>query len=365
MPTAKSGFIRRPLEDEMGTMPDDSMSPETPIDFGFPSPAHTTPASAEPMVLSLTALPGADGALPDSLGALPDSIGTWSAWNVFATREAALHDAHAEADSPVTDVTDSLDTIHVADLLRASIGAAKTGGGGGSTTLYTDYYAGKADGTAGYDIWLQFKGTAWTAETQQPFITAADYFTKVITADIGGNALINGKMVDDLYVTAELKAIDGPGGILGQAGPTKVWTAAGLTATGTMQFDSADVGVFVKNGQWDDVVTHEFMHALGFGSLWNAAGHSLAPNSGQYIGPKGLEQYKIDTGNTGASYIPVETGGGSGTAGSHWAEASLTNELMTGWTDPRVANIFKNFSVMSMADLGYSVDLGRAAVIQV
>ena len=82
------------------------------------------------------------------------------------------------------------------------------------------YYAGAADGQAGYDIRIDFKGTGWTDGLKKGFTDAADYFTKVITADIGGGANLNNIHVDDLYMIAELKSIDGAGGILGQSGPT-------------------------------------------------------------------------------------------------------------------------------------------------
>ncbi len=72
------------------------------------------------------------------------------------------------------------------------------------------------------------------------------------------------------------------------------------------------------------------MHVLGFGSLWNYGSHHLV-NGDQYIGLAGVSAYQQATGNPLASFIPVETDGGSGTAGAHWDELALTNELMTGY----------------------------------
>src|SRR5690348_11451654 len=98
------------------------------------------------------------------------------------------------------------------------------------SNLLTTYNAGSADGEAGYDIRIDFKGTGWTADLQKAFEDAADYFTKVITQDIGGGATYNGVYIDDLYITAQLTSIDGVGGILGQSGPTGEWRATGLPA---------------------------------------------------------------------------------------------------------------------------------------
>ena len=226
-------------------------------------------------------------------------------------------------------------------------GTGGSGGGGGTTS---QYFSGSA-GDAGYDIWIEFKGTGWTNVLQKAFKDAADYLTTVITDDIGGGGLYRGKIIDDLYVTAELKAIDGTGGVLGQAGPTAVWSANDLTAAGKMQFDVADALTYSSFGLWDDIVTHEFMHVLGFGSLWNYGSHSLVSGT-QYTGAEAVAAYQA-TIDPGAAFIPVEDGGGSGTAGSHWDEDALGSELMTGYINGN--NYLSNFSVMSLDDLGYAI----------
>ena len=122
-------------------------------------------------------------------------------------------------------------------------GGGKTTGGSGGGTGTTDpsivgtYLAGAGDGEAGYDIRIDFKGTGWTDSLKKAFTDSADYFTKVIISDIGGGKYYNNIYVDDLYMTAELKTIDGTGGILGQSGPTAIWgnelTEAGLTRSST------------------------------------------------------------------------------------------------------------------------------------
>lgn len=236
-----------------------------------------------------------------------------------------------------------------------------TGDPGGSTgTVYDDYVAGSSDGDAGYDIWIDFKGS-WTAELQQAFIDAANYLVSVIMTDIGGGGLYRGKIIDDIYITAELKAIDGAGGILGQAGPTAIWTANDLTAAGQMQFDIADAEYFLGRGLWDDIVMHEMMHVLGFGTLWDFGSHDLV-NGGEYTGPEALAAYRDYMNDQSIAFIPVETDGGSGTAGGHWNEiladysddpAGLGNELMTGFIDND--NWLSEFSVMVLADLGYDI----------
>ena len=230
------------------------------------------------------------------------------------------------------------------------------GGGSGTTTpgsgIVGTCYAGAADGEAGYDIKIDFKGTGWTDSFKKAFTDAADYFTKAITADIGGGKLYNNIYVDDLYMTAELKTIDGTGGILGQSGPTTIWSTSEFTEAGLMQFDTADALNYLNKGLWDDIITHEMMHVLGFGTLWNYGANPLVPTAGQYIGKEGLAAYQA-AGHPGAAFIPVQTSGGAGTAGAHWAESALGNELMTPYINS--TNYLSSFSVMSLADLGYNV----------
>ena len=222
------------------------------------------------------------------------------------------------------------------------------GGGSGGDGVLTQYLSG-SPGDTGYDIWIDFKGSGWTAELQQAFINAADYFTTVITTDIGGGGLYRGKIIDDLYIAAEVKAIDGVNGVLGSAGPTAVWTANDLTAAGRMQFDVADASALLGEGLWNDTVTHEFMHVLGFGTLWDYGDHSDLVTGYQYTGDYALAAY-----DPNATHIPIEDDGGSGTAGGHWDEQQLDNELMTGWIDPD--NYLSDFSVMVLADLGYTLE---------
>ncbi len=219
-------------------------------------------------------------------------------------------------------------------------------------TVVTDYLSGKANGEAGFDIAIHFSGTGWTPVLQKAFINAADYFTTIITKDIGGDRFIDGKRVDDLYVTAELTSIDGQGGTLARAGVDRIWGNE-LTATGHMLFDTADVSKYAKLGVWDDIVTHELMHVLGFGGMWNHGTNPLVTAEGQYTGKFALAAYNAVTGKNNA-FIPVETDGGTGTANKHWDETALDKEMMTGYTD-NSGNYMSKYTIMSLADLGYTV----------
>lgn len=222
--------------------------------------------------------------------------------------------------------------------------------------VLSEYHAGSHDGDAGYDILIEFRGP-WVAELQQAFLLAADYFTgtatsaAVITDDIGGGGTYEGRVIDDLFVTAELKQIDDVGGILAQAGPQAAWSDTSLSAAGIMEFDLADVGNTNDRGLWQAIVTHEMMHVLGFGTLWEF-GRDLLDDAGQYVGPAGVAAY--------GGPVPVEQRNGE--PGAHWDEAILDNELMTGIIDddgdPATTddNVLSEVSIMTLADLGYAVE---------
>jgi Leishmanolysin len=256
--------------------------------------------------------------------------------------------------------------IEVLDFTEFAKGGSTAGSGTATSSLtstVTNYYSGSANGTAGYDIWIEFKGTSWTAQYQQLFINAADYLTKVVTADIGGGGTYQGKVIDDLYISAELKNIDGVGGILGQAGPQALWTSNSLTAAGMIQLDVADFANYFNMGLADDIVTHETMHVLGLGSLWGYGKHKVLVSNFEYKGSAGVNAYKA-TVDPNAKFIPVEDEGGAGTKGSHWDEGKLKNELMTGYinndgiTSNTTDNYLSKFSVMALSDLGYVVAYG-------
>lgn len=244
--------------------------------------------------------------------------------------------------------------IDVADLgLPAAKGGAGGGGGGGGGggTSFADY----TTSVSGYNITIQFKGTAWTQDAYNIFVNAANRLSGIVVGDVQDVSVImkgGVRYVDDIFITAELKAIDGVNGILGQAGPTSVRTAGSLPATGTMQFDSADTARFIDLGLFDEIVTHEMLHVMGFGTIWSRLGLVSGSN---FIGANARAEYidLLPNGSTAAG-VPVETDGGSGTAFSHWDEELFDNELMTGYINTS-NNQLSRMTVASLEDLGYQV----------
>jgi len=243
-------------------------------------------------------------------------------------------------------------------------------GGGGSGGLLSSYTSG-APGA--YNITISFKGT-WTTAFQNVFVAAADRLSQIIIGDIP-KVRVNNQTIYDISITAELKTIDGGGGILGQAGPTSLRTGSYLPATAIMEFDSADAQTYLGAGLFDEIVTHEMLHIIGFGSIWSYLG--LTSEMG-FIGANAVAAYDdliqsyadLNNGSTTlangttllpGSPVPLETTGGAGTAGSHWSEDIFRNELMTGFLNPATSTTaaipdpLSALTVASLVDLGYVV----------
>lgn len=189
------------------------------------------------------------------------------------------------------------------------------------------------------------------------FLAAAQRWEQIIVGDLPDVGLI-----DDLYITANIVAIDGVGGILGAAGPTGLRGGSFLPYSGDMIFDSADVANLISAGQFDEVILHEMGHVLGLGTIWDLKG--LLLNAGtanpRFTGSLATAEYNARFGAAAAN-VPVEgTTSGPGSADSHWRESVFLNELMTPYLDSGVPNPLSSITIAQFADLGYTVNIGQA-----
>ena len=215
--------------------------------------------------------------------------------------------------------------------------------------------------SGGYNIQIYFNGT-WTVQLQTAFIDAADLISSLITADIA-DVSYNGSILDDIIITAELTAIDGTGGILGQAGPTAIRTVGKLPALAQMQFDSADADYYDGIGLWNDIVIHEMLHSVGVGTIWSNLNliSGNGTNDPLFTGEFANMAYDdlfADL-NALSDLIPIEADGGPGTAYGHWDETTFGNELMTGYING--ANYISAMTVASLEDMGYATTWDASA----
>jgi Big-like domain-containing protein/leishmanolysin len=229
-----------------------------------------------------------------------------------------------------------------------------------------------------FNIEVRFLGSA-TSSQRLAFANAESRWESLITGDLEdvdlsagvgdcgpGSPAIN-ESIDDLLILVTLDSIDGPGNVLGSAGPCFIRNTDNLSVLGAMVFDTTDLQDVESAGLLNALILHEMGHVLGFGSLWPTdsllADPSLPPNNGidpHFTGAQALSSFNSIGGiaYTGAK-VPVEDTGGEGTADGHWRESVFGNELMTGFVDIG-ENPLSVVTVASLADEGYTVNLNGA-----
>ena len=233
--------------------------------------------------------------------------------------------------------------------------------------------------------------TPATVAQKTAFGDAAGRWMDIITGDLGdinfgsgvgpnacgvGDPNITG-VQDDLIVFASLVFIDGPGGILGMAGPCfiRTTTDAPLSVVGVMQFDTADLPSMEAAGTLGDVILHEMAHTIGVGTLWNQPPLSLRNNPSlpsspgadtHFSGANAVTAFNALPGGpwvpptSATSVVPVEnTQGGQGTRDAHWRESTFVTELMTGFI-AAAGNPLSTVTIQSLLDMGYTVNISQA-----
>ncbi|MDZ4853160.1 MAG: peptidase [Pirellulaceae bacterium] len=217
---------------------------------------------------------------------------------------------------------------------------------------------------AALNIALAFTGTGLSNSQKAAFESAEAFWE---------NALLGyqpGILIAGPTIFASGSFIDGVGGTIGQAAPTATANQAGyeVTLSAMMSFDSDDLVFLESRSLLVDVLKHEMAHALGYGYFWNQNGLYVS-GSGKYTGANGLAQYQNEfVGQSSATFVPVELGGGGGTADFHWDEvdqgAGLTgrvttygrdmrDELMTGWLNTQLPSFVSRTTLGQFEDIGF------------
>jgi hypothetical protein len=214
-----------------------------------------------------------------------------------------------------------------------------------------------------FEITVRFRG-GLTETQKNAFKAAADRWSRIIVGDLP-SVQVDGEIIDDVLIEAQGSDIDGPSGILGQAGPTHVRPAnagafAFLPVKGIMAFDKADLASMEQEGTLGDVITHEMGHVLGIGTIWDSKGllQNAGTNNPTFSGARAMAEFGILKG-TVPTRVPVENTGGAGTADGHWRETVFRNELMSGFISA-AGNPISRMTVASLEDLGYVVNMEAA-----
>lgn len=142
-----------------------------------------------------------------------------------------------------------------------------------------------------------------------------------------------------------------------------------VAQTSQINFDPNTVAGFTQD-ELQDVLIHEMAHALGFGTLWEANNliQPIPPRGGilQYRGINARRTFAEEAGFNvpQVGFVPLEQGGGPGTALSHWDNDNFffnsiaqdnRIELMTGFFIPNTDRFISETTFATLVDLGYVV----------
>ena len=225
--------------------------------------------------------------------------------------------------------------------------------------------------SAAYHIDVRYL-TAVTPAQRAAFDSAAAQWERLIYGDVPdefasfpagtcgpGSPAIN-ETIDDIIIYVRLDSIDGPGKILGQAGPCLIRDPGFQPGVGVMRFDTADVAGLLAAGQFDEVVRHEMGHVLGFGTIWQSLGvlSGAGGTDPHFVGAQATAAFDHNGGQaySAGAKVPVENCCGPGTRDFHWRETVFATELMTGFLNGGVPNPLSVITTASMGDLGYLVN---------
>lgn len=228
---------------------------------------------------------------------------------------------------------------------------------------------------AAFLVDVRFLSTATPAQ-RDAFASAAARWMQIISGDIpdvpvtlSSGACSNGaspsvnETVDDVVIFAQVTSIDGPGGILGSAGPCIRRTQGFFAAIGSMRFDVADLVGLQNTNRLEPVILHEMAHVLGFGTVWTDRGVVTGTGGPDpvFIGPEALSVWPTFNLGYAGTPVPVENLFGAGTRDSHWRESVLVSELMTGFIEaPGVPTPLSRLTIASFKDIGYAVSYATA-----
>ncbi|MEJ6403652.1 Ig-like domain-containing protein [Yoonia sp. 2307UL14-13] len=216
-------------------------------------------------------------------------------------------------------------------------------------------YTSGGERDTSFNIDLVFDGPGWTVDIQRAFVRASEFLSSVIIGDTQDTGARFGRAaVDDIQINVDLENIDGRGGTLAFAGP-RATGPEGLTSYGGATFDTADLAGLSRSGALDDVIVHEFYHALGFGTLFRNKG--LLENNrftGEFTTQLYNDEFPEFSNRDGGSQfgLPTQRGGG------HFDEGIFGAELNTPSLNFR-DNFISGLSIAALEDLGYDTYLNN------
>lgn len=228
-----------------------------------------------------------------------------------------------------------------------------------------------------FDLKSNTTNTSWFSTYER----ARDLWESVITGDLGSPvssvgldtsdihvATMYPPLIDDVYIAAVSRYIDGENKILGSAGYRVLRTATlnnttyKQTLTGFMRFDQDDIARLMTKDpeKFESIVLHEMGHVLGIGTLW-VANNLHTPNSDRYRGTKGNAEWNAMGCNASTDFLPIEQNATGGNA--HWDELCLGTEVMTPIMNAGAK--FSRLTIATLEDMGYTVSYTKATAFTI
>ncbi|MBO0348213.1 S8 family serine peptidase, partial [Phormidium pseudopriestleyi FRX01] len=174
-------------------------------------------------------------------------------------------------------------------------------------------------------------------------------------------AIVDGKIIDDINIKISTADLDAAGGTQARTKIDFMRYGSLLPAQSLVQLDATDIAELEQSGSLFDVAQHEFLHALGFGNLWEAKGlvNYAGTPLAQYNGKNAVDEFQKAGGLKDTVALETE---GNGSASLHWHQQLFPDEIMTadlnGFTGEPAP--ISAVTIASLADLGYVVNLDRA-----
>lgn len=212
-------------------------------------------------------------------------------------------------------------------------------------------YVSGLDTPGGYNIEVEFIG-GWTDAYRQSLINVVETISNFVVGDLPAH---NGQ--DDLHLTAVINAIDGSGGYLGVGGTLVERPGSFLPSEGYFRFDEADVAGSYSKGNFEDVIMHEVLHAMGFGTIWADKG-LIEEVGGQtrFTGEAATALYNSEFAEIAANDAGSEFGVPLSGDDSHWNHNLFTREMMTSSLYGS-GNYMSDMSIAALHDMGYETVL--------
>ncbi len=211
------------------------------------------------------------------------------------------------------------------------------------------------------DAPLQLRTSITAAITRWRRVIRGDISDTPVTLAAGrcgsGSPAIS-ESIDDLLVLVEV------GPLAGFTGFSFVcWTRSnGLPLVARIKFNSDDIPRMFVEGWGDNLVLHEFGHAVGMlDGIWASRG--LADFSDlsnpRFTGENAKLAFRaLIDGYPVGSPVPLENVGPPGTIRTHWRRSLFDGEVMTHWVFP--TSVLSGLTIASLQDLGYEVNRGAA-----